>query len=226
MIEKELHELIDDLNSNPDSSKFILIQIAEDIYFAKVWLNLPWENQIEYHGDNFYFINRPDYGFIGVVEASSNEMHAYLIPEFRGKGIICSSLSETILPHSFWYNKMEKQRVTIDQSFHGKNFKKVEKSLLLAGFKDKSTIVDSLFEYFAYKNDFAEFKYFKAKEKSFSEKEFQFLYNRINSIIAQLQYMKERYELVLNEDDEIVSSIHDSIRQFEGIYDKKLRSLL
>jgi hypothetical protein len=225
MTDKQLEKLIDELNSNPDSPKFLLTQIAVDIYFGKVWYNLPWENQAEYFGDNYYFINKPDYGFIGSIEASNSEMHVYLKTKFRGKGFMHRSLSETILPHSFWYNKTEKLRITIDQDFHGKRFKKVEKSAMSAGFKEKNTIVENLFEYFAYKNEFSDFKLFKGINNLATEKESRFLYNRINSINAQLQYMKERYEILFGENEEHIIHLKDHVSRFENDYDKKLRSL-
>lgn len=226
MTDKQLDELLDELNSNPDSSKFMLIQIAADIYFGKVWFNLPWENQIEDHGDNYYFINRPDYGLVGIIEATRTELHVYLKPEFRRKGIMSTSLRETILPHSFWYYHADKLRITIDQDFHGKLFKQVEKSAHLAGFKDKNIVNDRLFEYFAYKTKYPEFELFEGKKQLIAEKEIRFLFDRINSINAQLQYMKERYELLFNEDDTLVSAIRDSVVKFEGMYENKLRSLL
>lgn len=226
MTEKQLEELVNELNSNQESPKFILMQIAEDIFFGKVWFNLPWKNQTEFKGDKYYFINRPDFGFIGVVEAFDSDMHAYLKPEFRGLGIMCNALKDTILPHSFWYNKAEEQRITIDKALQGSYFEKVEQSALLAGFKLKSVLADSLYEYIAFKNDFAEFKFREKDNKFISEKEFHFLHNRINSINAQLQYMKERYEILFNEDDTIVSSLFKATEQFESLYDKKIRTLL
>ena len=226
MTEEQLEKLVDELNSDPGSSKFILTQIDVDIYFGTVWFNLPWENQTEYHGDKYYFINKLDYGFIGAVEATNSEMHAYLKPNYRGKGNMSTALRETILPHFFWYNHTEKCRVTIDQNFHGKLFDEIEKSALLAGFKDKNAIVDHLFEYFAYKNDYPKFKKTEGISNLVTEKEFRFLHDRINTINAQLQYMKERYELLFNEDDKLVSSIIADIEQFEFRYDEKIRTKL
>lgn len=226
MTDLQLEVLIEELNSNPDSSKFILIQLAEDIYFGKVWFNLPWENQIEYQGDRYYFINRPDFGFVGSVEATNSELHAYLLPGFRGQGIMSSSLRETILPHLFWYNQTDRVRITIDQDFHRTGFEKVERSALIAGFQDKNTIVDSLFEYFAHKKDYPEFKFQETKSRFVAEKEFVFLHDRINSINAQFQYLRERYELMFNEDDKLVTSIQNSIKEFEAKYENKLRSLM
>lgn len=226
MTDKQLEELIDELNSNPESPKFILMQIAADIYFGKVWLNLPWENQIEYLGDKYYFINRQDFGIIGIIETTSSEMHAYLKPEFRGNGIMCRSLYETILPHSFWYNKSGEQRITIDKTLQGENFRKVEKSAILAGFRNKNVIDGSLFEYVAFKSEYPEFKFYGKENESITEKEFLFLHNRINSINAQLQYMKERFEILFNEEDEIVTSLIKEIEYFELLYDRKIRTLL
>ena len=226
MTEKQLEKLIDELNSNPESPKFLLTQISVDIYFGKVWYNLPWEDQKEYFGENYYFINNHNSGFIGIVEASISEMHVYLKPEFRCKGIMSMSLRETIIPHMFWYMESEKLTITIDQAFHGKQFNKVENSSHLALFKDKNTIADRLFEYFAYKNEFPELKSFGKKSHLVDTKEFKFLYNRINSINAQLQYMKERYEILFEEEEEFISYIKDDVRRFENDYDKKLRANL
>jgi hypothetical protein len=202
------------------------MQIAEDIFFGKVWHNLPWKNQTEFKGDKFYFINRPDFGFVGVVEAFDADLHAYLKPRLRGFGIMSGALKDTILPHTFWYNKADEQRITIDKTLQGNNFEKVQQSALLAGFKLKSVLADSLYEYIAFKNDFAEFKFREKDNKFISEKEFHFLHNRINSINAQLQYMKERYEILFNEDDAIVSSLLKATEQFESLYDNKIRTLL
>lgn len=226
MTEKQLEELVNELNSNQKSPKFILMQIADDIFFGKVWQNLPWKNQIEFRGDKYYFINRPDFGFIGAVEAFVSDMHAYLKPEFRGLGIMCNALKETILPHAFWYNKTEEQRITIDKTLQGQHFKAVEQSALLAGFKLKSVLADSLYEYIAFKSDFAEFKFRENENKFITEKEFHFLHNRINSINAQLQYLKERYEILFNEDEATVLSIFEAIEKFESLYSEKIRNLL
>lgn len=226
MTEKQLDELINELNANPESPKFILMQIAEDIFFGKVWHHLPWKNQTEFRGDKYYFINRQDFGFVGAIEASDSEMHAYLKPQFRNNGILCTALRETILPHSFWYNKSDDQQITIDKSLHGANFEKVERSALLAGFKPKNIVDGSLFEYVACKSDYEEFKFREKENKFITEKEFNFLHNRVNSINAQLQYMKERYEILFNENDAIISSLFAVIDQFEGQYDRKIRELL
>lgn len=226
MTEEQLETLVDELNSDPGSSKFILTQIDVDIFFGTVWFNLPWENQTEYRGDKYYFINRLDCGFVGAVEATNSEMHAYLKPNFRGKGIMSTALRETILPHTFWYSQTEKCRVTIDQNFHEKRFAEIEKSALLAGFKDKNGIVDHLFEYFAYKNDYPEFTKTEGISNRVTEKEFRFLHDRINTINAQLQYMKERYEILFHEEDKLVSSIIADIEQFEFRYDDKIRTKL
>lgn len=226
MTEKQLEELVNELNSNQESAKFILMQITDDIYFGKVWHNLPWKNQTEFRGDKFYFINRPDFGFIGAVEALDSDMHAYLKPEFRGLGIMCNALKDTILPHAFWYNKTEEQRITIDKTLQGDFFKKVEQSALLAGFKLKSILADSLFEFIAFKSDFADFRFDENENKFITEKETDFLHNRINSINAQVQYLKERYEILFNEDEAIASSIFKAIEQFESRYDEKIRMLL
>ncbi len=226
MTDIQLEVLLNELNSNPESPKFIITQIAVDIYFGKVWYNLPWENQTEYQGEKYYFINRPDHGFIGAVEQTSSELHAFLIPEFRGQGIMSKTLRETILPHLFWYNKSKMHRVTIDKEFHGKQFEMIERSALKSGFKDKTMIVEGLYEYFAYQKDFSEFKLVEEKNSLFTEKEFIFLHDRINTINAQLQYMKERYEIIFNDKDEMISDIHKTIRQFEGKYDNRLRNLL
>jgi len=226
MTEEQLEKLVDELNADPGSSKFILTQIDADIFFGTVWYNLPWENQTEYRGDTYYFINRLDCGFVGAVEASNSEMHAYLKPNFRGNGIMSGALRNSILPHFFWYNKTKKCRITIDQNFHEKRFEEIEKSALLAGFKDKIAIVDHLFEYFAYKNDYPEFSKIEGISHLVTEKEFRFLHDRINAINAQLQYMKERYEILFNEEDKLISTIIADIEQFEFRYDDKIRTKL
>lgn len=226
MTELQLEELVNELNINPESSKFILSQISSDIYFGKVWNHLPWENQIEYQGDKFYFINRIDHGFVGAIEVTSSEMHAYLKPAFRGKGIMCNTLREIILPHAFRYNKTDVLRITIDQNFHGEQFRQIEHSALLAGFKDKHTIVDQLYEYYAYKKEYPEFSYTEELSKSISEKELNFIHDRVNSINAQLQYMKERYEILFNEEDKLIGLLIKSLEQFEQLYDEKVRGSL
>lgn len=226
MTDKQIELLLNELNSDPVSPKFIMTQIAENLFFGKVWFNLPWENQTEYHGEKFYFINQPDHGFIGAVEQTSSDLHAFLLPEFRGKGIMCKALRETILPHLFWYNQSKTHRVTIDQGFHGAQFEKIEHSALLAGFKDKNMIVEGLYEYTAHQNDYPEFSLRGERNSLFSEKEFRFLHDRINTINAQLQYMKERYEIIFNDKDETITAIHQAIREFEGKYDEHLRKLI
>lgn len=226
MTDQQLENLITELNSYSESSKFILTQIGGDIYFGKVWYNLPWENQTEYQGEKYYFINLPDFGFIGSIEATDSELHAYLLPEFRGRGIMSQALRETILPHLFWYNRADRVRITIDQNFHGSGFEKVEKSAFLAGFQEKNTIVDTLYEYYAYKQNYPDFKLHVSTQKILADKEFQFLHDRINAINAQIQYMKERFELMFHEDDELVTDLQNSIREFEIRYENKLRSLL
>lgn len=224
MTAKQLDELIDELNSNPESPKFIITKIAEFIYFGKFWLNLPWERLIECYGYNFYLIHSSNNNFIGIVSAGTSDMHVFLKPEFRGNGIMSKSLRETIIPHMFMYMETDKLRITIDKEFHGKRFKSVEKSAELAGFKDVCVTDDHLFEYFAYKNEYPEFIYFEEKKKSASEKELRFLHQRINSIKSQLEYMKECYEIFLGENEELISYIKDDITRFEWEYEKKLRS--
>lgn len=226
MTETQLEELINELNINPQSSKFILTQISSDVYFGKVWNHLPWENQIEYQGDKYYFINRIDHGFIGTIEMTSSEMHAYLNPNFRGSGIMCNTLREIILPHAFRYNKTDVLRITIDQNFHGEQFTQIEHSATLAGFKDKHTIVDQLFEYFAYKNEYPEFHYPEGFSQSISEKEFNFMHDRVNTINAQLQYLKERYEILFNEEDKLITFLIKNMELFEQLYEEKIRTSL
>jgi len=127
----------------------------------------------------------------------------------------------------FWYHAVDQLRITIDEAFHGSKFKKVENSALLAGFKNKRSICDRLFEYYADKLDYQEYVFLGAKRKlSHHEEEFNFLHKRINSINAQLQYMKERFEINFGENEELILNIKEDVRYFEHEYDKKIRSLL
>lgn len=223
MTDKQLEKLIEELNANPTSNNFIITQIAEKIYFGNVWFNLPWIENHEYWGNKFYFINKSDHEFIGIIEACSSELHVYLKPEYRNLGIMSNALKNTVIPHMFLNLGIQELKISIDQEFHGKKFNKVEKSALHAGFKNKIKIYDYVFEYFAYKNDYPNFKHQESMEKPFTEDEFKFLHERINSINAQLQYMKERYELFFNEEEELISNIKRDIVHFEANYDKRIR---
>jgi hypothetical protein len=151
-------------------------------------------------------------------------MHVYLKPEFRNMGIMSNTLREVIIPHMFHKSETEQLRITIDKDFHGKKFENVERSAQLAGFREKKEIGDKIFEYTANKSDFNSYHFQSVNEQRIHEDEFSFLYERINSINAQLQYLKERFEVFFNEEEQLISGIMDDVRYFENEYDKKLRT--
>lgn len=221
----QLKKLIEELNLNPSSPKFLITKISKNVFWGKVWQNLPWsETSSQYFGENFYFIRIWNSLFVGVVEASVSEMHVFLEPEFRDKGVMSKTLREVIIPHMFYISDSNQLKITIDADFHGEKFEKVERSAQLAGFKSKKEVGDKIFEYKACKNDFRDFHFSGEKEQLNNENEFSFLHERINSINAQLQYMKERFEILFEKDEKFISDIKNAIGRFEYEYDNRLRS--
>lgn len=225
MSNDQLEKLIEELNASPRSPKFLLAKISENVFLGNVWHSLPWtETSYQYFGENFYFIQMWNSLYVGVVEASISEMHVFLEPEFRNIGLMSKTLREVIIPHMFHRSDTNQLRITIDADFHGEKFEKVERSAQLAGFKAKKEVGDKIFEYTAYRKDFKQFHFSGEKEQLNIENEFSFLHERINSINAQLQYMKERFEILFEEDESLISNIKNKVERFEYEYDNRLRS--
>ena len=130
-----IKKLINRLNSNIRQELFHIRPLTEKVVFAKVWTEKP--KPTNRFGQNvgpndFYFIKNEMGIYVAAVLDMVEDLHWYVLPEYRGKGYLTSALKEVILFHLF--KTRDKQRITISDLIGENNFNASEKVALKVGF--------------------------------------------------------------------------------------------
>jgi hypothetical protein len=105
-----LNLLINQLNANYLTSAVIVGGLTGWIDFAKVWI-APYREQIS--GQDVFLLKLPGSGYVGAVQVLPDDLHAHILCQHRGKGLLTRALKETILPCLSQIGR-KRQRITVE----------------------------------------------------------------------------------------------------------------
>ena len=102
MTEEEIVGVIEAVNAGSAGDHVFAYRLKGNVSLARVWTTNPKTRRIDVQGNDFYLVHDAENGqCIGAVLDMQEDLHAFLKPEFRRKGIMSRSLREIILPHIF-----------------------------------------------------------------------------------------------------------------------------
>lgn len=209
MTNQALEKLIDDLNDGDAQGLIFINHLQENVYLGRVWTDLPKgsSNNIPYY--TVYFIKN-DEKFIGaVLDMGSQDLHCFLKTEYRGKGIICNTLKDIILPHLFSEDRVE-QALTFET-------KEAAKSAELAGFE----LINNKTAYI-HKTDIKSFSgkiSFESANKISAERKSR-VFNRIRIAKEYLHLVKADLLSCYSEEElDDITYVIDDIGELNGIID-------
>lgn len=223
-----LISLLNKMNRNPENDFYYLRPLSDNVIWAKIWLEKPKpsdEISSMVSPDKFYFIKNTDGVFVAIVYDMTSDLHWFVLPKYRKKGLLTKALKEIILFHLF--QDRDKQRITIDINLIGKkNFKASESVALKLGFekisdvnKTKSIFVKS--EYFLSVDEFQTDIYFGGKNTLVSETRMKEITRQINFISRSLWLIHTEVEMKFGKTDysedleELIKEVKDHTWKFE-----------
>lgn len=112
MSNEELRKWITCLNNGRFQESIFLRNISKDVYFGFVWDIDKKKYYSDFDRHQVYFIKSENI-FVGCVYYGGEDIHGYTIPKFRKRKLMFRALSETILPHIFYYFCKDEQRITV-----------------------------------------------------------------------------------------------------------------
>ncbi|MEW4924601.1 hypothetical protein [Algibacter sp. 2305UL17-15] len=137
MTEREIRKYIDRLNNKKGQESIFTRPISETVDVGKVWREQPKQKDSvsSFSSSRFFFIKNTLGVYVGAVLDMDYDLHWYVLPKQRKKGILTKSLKETILPYLFYERK--EQRITIEngRGVREKNYNNSLKVALNLGFK-------------------------------------------------------------------------------------------
>ncbi len=219
MTDENILKIIDDLNIGANSKNYILRQIGIDTFYAKVWHYLFDENSSEVSSEKFYFIK--DKGlFVGAIQYAGSDLHWYIKPDSRKKGLLTCALRDYILPHIFLIQKKDKQRITINRTkLSEKGFNDSENVALALGFEkvENENSKKDICEYCISKE---QIKTVFVNSKNFNKVQSENYLSEIdvisNQITNRIKYLKDRSELYFNEFPDVLPKLEDLMFEYKS----------
>ena len=151
MTDKEIKRLVNKLNKGVKTDLIQRRALAETVEFAKVWMKRPDPKDDisnRWGPSEFYLIKNKDGTYVSAVLVMLNNLHWYVLNQYRGKGFLSKALRETILYHLL-QQKREGISISIDKSVIGeKNYISSERVALKVGFTKQDVKPNSASEYF------------------------------------------------------------------------------
>ncbi len=134
MTEKEIKKYIDRLNNKKGQESIFIRPISETVEIGKVWCELPKINNSISNSSSyrFFFIKNNLGIYVSAVLDMNSDLHWYVLPKERKKGMLTTALKETILPYIFY--EREEQRITIKLEIGEENYANSKSVALKLGF--------------------------------------------------------------------------------------------
>ena len=200
MKESQIQSFLNKLNNNQYSKTIFKHQIGVNVDYAKVWESIKSTQQKPH---SFFFIKSND-KYVGAVLDMYDDLHWYMLPNYRGKGHLTIALKKIILPYIFDVLERDSQIISITESQIGTtNYKKSIKVALSVGFKkleeDKLELslkdLDKAFD-----KTKATFNGLSDNEVDTINNELDFITKRLNQINAQIDnaFGKDIYDYTNN----------------------------
>ena len=197
MKDKTLAEYIRKMNNGGDKELIFINPLSIAVDYAKVWWNKPKPTDKIVFPDGpycMYFIKNELDKYVAVVLDMGNDLHAYVITEYRKMGYLTKALRNSILPHIF--EEKEEQRITITKDSIGENnFEASQKVALSLGF-----IPQNNNEYLLSSEEYM-FPPEESVKRSFSvtKERMEVLKRRMNYIAKSLWTIQSEVEMCFND---------------------------
>ncbi len=124
------------MNNGGDKELIFIKPLSVTVNYARIWWEKPNPTDKIAFPDgpySMYFIKSELGRYVAVVLDMGNDLHVYVIPEYKKKDYLTKALLNSILPHIF--EEKEEQRITITKGSIGENnFEASQKVALSLGF--------------------------------------------------------------------------------------------
>ncbi len=143
MTDKNIIQLINKLNRNPNFKDCIKVGIGKNVDLAHLWDN---ETFSDCHIPYTYFLIKEEEKYVGAVLDMTYDLHWLILPEYQKKGYLSNALKHIILPYIFEEMPRSEQKISIKQNEIGEqNYQNSLKVALSVGFKqidDENLVID------------------------------------------------------------------------------------
>ncbi|MCR5890419.1 hypothetical protein LRS06_22080 [Hymenobacter sp. J193] len=112
--------------------------LTDTVGWARIWLQAPHPNESDLLTPNYdaYLIRDRTQRCVGlVIDHGENDLHAYVPPHRRGRGLMSQALREVILPHLLGRGDRTEQRITISRNYGQATFEAAARAARAAGFE-------------------------------------------------------------------------------------------
>lgn len=187
MTTKKLRKTINEFNRGDSLRDYYKLPLSETVaYVETLW----HKSDADLSPDSFYLIADESENYAGIIEVLKDDLHWYMLPKYRGKGLLTGALKKFVLGHLF--RTRNQIRITIDQEIIGrKNFLASSEVAQAVGFKRSS--IDSA-EYRLTKDEFIDENGHFIPEH-LSEKRLDFIKNLMDYSAHQYRLIHEEIQL-------------------------------
>lgn len=202
MTEKQIKKYIDCLNNEKVQESIFIRPISKTIVIGKVWSELPKENDSisNFSSDRFFFIKNNLGVYVSAVLDMNSDLHWYVIPEERKKGLLTKALKETILPYIFY--EREEQRITIKLEIGEKNYANSKSVALKLGFNSMN---EEQTEFLLKKSEFDwSFENLNEQNSRIGNERIQVLRKRINYASQILRKVSDELLMAYENDNQLL----------------------
>lgn len=191
MTDKNLQEILDDVNKG-ESASIHKRQLKKNVDIAKVWLEKA-KNGVQFDPLSCFLIKNDDGLFVGIVYDMIYDLHWYILPDYRKKGILTKAMREIILP--FLSQSREKQMISIDSSqLMDSNYEASLKVAQALGFQ-----LESGKKYVLDLERYSSEEWIEGENSDLSQDRIEFLKDRLESISYSLWKIQTEVEMNLGE---------------------------
>jgi len=146
---------------------------------------------------NFYFIKNSEGIYVAIIQDRNNDLHWFVLKNYRKQGYLTKALKETVLFHLF--QDREEQRITIVENAIGKqNFIASERVALKLGFIKGEENTD---EYFLKKEMYENENFIEGINTPISDERMKVLTKKINYLALSLWQIQNEIEMSYGEID-------------------------
>jgi len=200
MSDKSIKTVINRLNSG-DREDIFLQKLSTNVEYGIVWHEVkqfhPFKGK--YYKDvrdRFYFIKNESAFYVGAVLVmyefeELNDLHAYVLKEYRKQGHLFNAMSKIILPHLF--QNTQKVRITIDEDRLGvKKYENSKRSASNLGFKSTDG-----FEFFLTKSDIQLINYVNVEMYTMARDRVKELQEKLKDIANAVEKIDDEFKMTL-----------------------------